>query len=238
MIPPLHDPHRTKCLLQQAILTTLQKIAQSINTHDRVPPPLSWPSTRQIAEAHNMSIYKARLLLLDMVDKGLVTVSDRVISNSLRWFPRIEGGDLMDANVGKESGKIKEVAAHHNRMSHKSDNERTQPHDRRRSRTGDGSTGAVIVLCDTARSNVPPPHDTIFMQEIVHQCEPARTAVTLNLLDRSEYNTGTVSMGNEAPYRLYREADWTFRRNGNGEHSVCRTSSGTRKTQRRMNRRG
>jgi hypothetical protein len=229
MIPPLHDSHRTKCLLKQAILTTLQNIALSINTHDQVPPPSSWPSTRQIAEAHNMSIYKARLLLLDMVNKGLVTVSDRAISNSLRWFPRIEGGDLMDTNVGKESGKIKEVAAHHNRMSHKSDNERTQPNDRRRSRAGDGSTGAVIVLCDTARGNVPPPRDTM----IVHQGEPARTAVTLNLLD----HTSTVSMGNEAPYRLYREADWTFRRNGNGEHSVCRTSSGTRKTQRRMNRR-
>lgn len=234
MIPP----HRTKCLLQQAILTTLQNIALSINTYDRVPMPSSWPSTRQIAEAHNMSIYKARVLLLDMVDKGLVTVSDRAISNSLRWFPRIERGDAMDDNVGKESGKINEVAAHHNRMSHKSDNERAQPHDRRRSRAGDGSTGAVIVLRDPARGNVPPPRNTTSMQEIVHHGVPTRTAVPLNRLDRSEYNTGNVRMGDDAPYRLYRETDWTFRRDGNGGHSVCRTSSGTRKTQRRMNRRG
>lgn len=76
-----------KIELQQAILITLKNCAPPNNTLEcPLPPPSTWPSTRYIADAHDISVYKARLILLDMVEKGLIIVSERAINNSLRWF--------------------------------------------------------------------------------------------------------------------------------------------------------
>lgn len=81
--------HQTKQTLQQAILITLQNITLQRNKqyNNQQTPQSEWPTTRNIAEIHDISIYKARMELLDMVEKGLLTVSERSISNSLRWFP-------------------------------------------------------------------------------------------------------------------------------------------------------
>jgi hypothetical protein len=70
---------------------TLLNIAPPLDGN--IPPsPDTWPTTRQISDAHNISIYKARLLLLDLTKQGLVLVSDRSINNSLRWYPHDDHG--------------------------------------------------------------------------------------------------------------------------------------------------
>lgn len=46
-----------------------------------------WLTTREIADLCDFSIYKARYLLLDLVDKGYVAMSGGGISNSLKWRP-------------------------------------------------------------------------------------------------------------------------------------------------------
>ncbi|VTR51663.1 Uncharacterised protein [Serratia fonticola] len=56
-------------------------------TNHTLPPEKSWPSTRQLAMAIDIGIYRARYLLLDMVNKNYIVVSDSAINNSLRWFP-------------------------------------------------------------------------------------------------------------------------------------------------------
>ncbi|EIT7186888.1 MAG: FaeA/PapI family transcriptional regulator [Serratia marcescens] len=46
----------------------------------------SWPSTRDIAENCNFSIYKTRYFLLKMAAKGWVQVTPRPVKNALRWY--------------------------------------------------------------------------------------------------------------------------------------------------------
>lgn len=46
-------------------------------------------TTRELADLCDLSIYKARHLLLDLVDKGYVIVVEREKSNSLGWCPTI-----------------------------------------------------------------------------------------------------------------------------------------------------
>ncbi|MNG64533.1 hypothetical protein D3C81_347500 [compost metagenome] len=48
--------------------------------------PTTWVSTRDIAECCNLSIYKARYLLLKMAKKGWVQVTPHPINNALRWY--------------------------------------------------------------------------------------------------------------------------------------------------------
>ncbi|MBH3259839.1 hypothetical protein I5P78_25925 [Serratia marcescens] len=72
--------------LERAILVALVKIAPPLQ-NSTLPPSESWPSTRKISDANDISIYKARLLLLDLARRGLVIVSERGIGNSLRWYP-------------------------------------------------------------------------------------------------------------------------------------------------------
>lgn len=48
-----------------------------------------WPSTRQIADANDISIYKARRVLLELVKLNLVIASYNSSKTSLRWYPRI-----------------------------------------------------------------------------------------------------------------------------------------------------
>ncbi|MEG7436082.1 hypothetical protein V6E04_18645, partial [Serratia marcescens] len=44
-------------------------------------------STRQLANAVNVGVYRARRLLLDLVSRKKVIVTDGSINNSLRWYP-------------------------------------------------------------------------------------------------------------------------------------------------------
>ncbi|HEJ9095986.1 hypothetical protein [Serratia odorifera] len=46
-----------------------------------------WLSTRQLAEYIDVGVYRARNLLLDMVEKGEVIVTCGSVKNSLRWYP-------------------------------------------------------------------------------------------------------------------------------------------------------
>lgn len=68
------------------ILITLINLSPSPNENSP-PPENTWAATRQISNAHNVSIYKARLLLLELVNQGLVIVTDGPVNNSLRWYP-------------------------------------------------------------------------------------------------------------------------------------------------------
>ncbi|CAI1914086.1 TPA: hypothetical protein ACSTJZ_001755 [Serratia fonticola] len=77
---------RESLRLQHALLIALQQLAPSV-TNNRLPPQTSWPSTRQLAMALDIGIYRARYLLLDMVRKNHVVVSNSAVNNSLRWFP-------------------------------------------------------------------------------------------------------------------------------------------------------
>lgn len=72
--------------LHNEILMTLLKMVSHLE-ENTIPPPSKWPTTRQIADAHDISIYKARLLLLELVKQGRVVVSNLPVSNSLRWYP-------------------------------------------------------------------------------------------------------------------------------------------------------
>lgn len=78
---------------QQALLGTLKKISPKVY-ENKLPPQETWPSTRQLVKAHDISIYRARYLLLDMVKKNMIMVSDRNLSHTLRWFPA--GKDHID----------------------------------------------------------------------------------------------------------------------------------------------
>ncbi|MGQ8775436.1 FaeA/PapI family transcriptional regulator [Serratia sp. NA_112.1] len=48
--------------------------------------PETWPSTRDIAENCDFSIYKTRYLLMKMVAKGWIQVTPRPVKNTLRWY--------------------------------------------------------------------------------------------------------------------------------------------------------
>lgn len=81
---PVESP--TRSILYQDVLQTLKRLAPLTN-NNITPNPDTWPTTRQIANAHDISIYKARLILLELVRQGHVLVSDGAINNSLRWYP-------------------------------------------------------------------------------------------------------------------------------------------------------
>ncbi|MBC3252361.1 hypothetical protein H8I91_19015 [Serratia fonticola] len=69
--------------LYRNVLKTLRNLTPR-QSEDQV---IMWATTRQIADANNISIYKARQLLLGLVKLGLVIVSDAPGKNSLRWYP-------------------------------------------------------------------------------------------------------------------------------------------------------
>lgn len=72
--------------LQKALLKTLHEMSpQKIG--DTLPPCPEWTSTRQLADAHGISIYKTRLLLLDLVKNDLATVCTQKANSTLRWYP-------------------------------------------------------------------------------------------------------------------------------------------------------
>lgn len=81
-------PARTsRYLLYQEVLMTLLALTHSRVNGRVVPPQETWATTRQISDALDISIYQARLILLDLVKYELVLVSDRSVSKSLRWYP-------------------------------------------------------------------------------------------------------------------------------------------------------
>ncbi|WP_176504354.1 hypothetical protein [Enterobacter sp. CC120223-11] len=107
----MKNTSKAKNALHLEILITLKRISPPISAPGQTTPlPSTWPSTRQISEAHDISIYKARTELLSMVENGLVIVSPCAINNSLRWLPRMgvevgmEGGD----NSGKSKSDAEE----------------------------------------------------------------------------------------------------------------------------------
>nr|ALG88718.1 Hypothetical protein [Pectobacterium carotovorum] len=80
--------HTSQYPLYCDILITLRTLIPRQSKGQIIPPQDVWVTTRQISDAHDISIYKARLLLLDLVKLGLVIVSDGPVNNSLRWYPR------------------------------------------------------------------------------------------------------------------------------------------------------
>lgn len=71
---------------QQRLLTALTNISPMPH-ENKLPPQETWPSTRQLAKAVNIGIYRTRYLLLDLVKRKQILVTDRAINSSLRWFP-------------------------------------------------------------------------------------------------------------------------------------------------------
>jgi len=83
----LHAPSRVKGKkLHREILITLVHLSPPPQG-DIPPQKCTWVTTRQIANAHDISIYKARSLLLQLADRNLVMVTDHPVNNSLRWYP-------------------------------------------------------------------------------------------------------------------------------------------------------
>ncbi|WP_167507656.1 hypothetical protein [Rahnella variigena] len=70
-------------------------LTHSLRNGKDVPPQDAWATTRQISDALDISIYKARLILLDLVKLDLVLVSDRQLRNSLRWYPHASAHNLL-----------------------------------------------------------------------------------------------------------------------------------------------
>lgn len=73
--------------LQQNLLITLLTQSPQPSVTRELPPHHLWMSTRQLANAVDIDVYRARRLLLDMVTHQKVLVTDRAIKNSLRWYP-------------------------------------------------------------------------------------------------------------------------------------------------------
>ncbi|MEB7512840.1 hypothetical protein NGC47_20910 [Serratia marcescens] len=73
--------------LQQALLAALLDMSPQHYQATELPPQHNWMSTRQLANAVNVGVYRARHLLLNMLDRKEVIVTDGPIGKSLRWYP-------------------------------------------------------------------------------------------------------------------------------------------------------
>lgn len=51
-----------------------------------VPPQNNWPSTRELADDMDISIYKARYLLMKLETCGKVISTKKSIMKSIRWY--------------------------------------------------------------------------------------------------------------------------------------------------------
>jgi hypothetical protein len=87
MMKSLSPKKQEQRRLQQHLLTTLQQLSPPPPDCELLPPQAEWPSTRQLADTNDISIYKARNLLLDMAKNGKVMVTGRPVNNTLRWYP-------------------------------------------------------------------------------------------------------------------------------------------------------
>lgn len=73
--------------LYRDVLMTLLTLTPGSPESYSTQPYDTWVTTRQIADAHDLTIYQARMLLLKLAEHGLVHVSDGPIKKSLRWYP-------------------------------------------------------------------------------------------------------------------------------------------------------
>lgn len=87
MMKSLSPKKKEQLSLQQHLLKTLQQLSPPTLDCEHLPPQAEWPSTRQLADTHDISIYKARNLLLEMARSGKVMVTGRPVNNTLRWYP-------------------------------------------------------------------------------------------------------------------------------------------------------
>ncbi|HGM6668039.1 TPA: FaeA/PapI family transcriptional regulator [Serratia marcescens] len=69
------------------VLNQLLKSDDSDLCEKKILPIEDWPTTRKVADAAGVSIYKARATLLAMHAKGLVLVSREVKKKNLLWYP-------------------------------------------------------------------------------------------------------------------------------------------------------
>lgn len=74
----------------------LYKTLLSLCSAVESPPPQyeNWPKTRDIAEGSDVSIYSARMYLLELEKDRKVLCSHKSINNSLRWYPCIQREDV------------------------------------------------------------------------------------------------------------------------------------------------
>lgn len=86
MIKNLSHKQQEQRRLQHQLLLTLQRLSPPDASH-ATPQEKDWCTTRQLADAHNISIYRARILLLDMAKRGETVVSPQRVNNTLRWYP-------------------------------------------------------------------------------------------------------------------------------------------------------
>lgn len=80
--------------LYQAVLKTLLSLTRNPADGSVIPAPCTWVTTRQISNALDISIYQARLILLELVKHELVLVSNGRVNNSLRWYPHARAQSL------------------------------------------------------------------------------------------------------------------------------------------------
>ncbi|AVX36816.1 FaeA/PapI family transcriptional regulator [Yersinia massiliensis] len=83
---------------KEMMLSQLQSLCSASNdayTLTQLPPPESWPKTRELADRCNESIYATRTMLLTLEREGKVYCTFSSINNSLRWFigPDIQSDD-------------------------------------------------------------------------------------------------------------------------------------------------
>ncbi|MBH1930451.1 FaeA/PapI family transcriptional regulator [Serratia rubidaea] len=71
--------------LQQKLLHVLRQC--SLHSSAQSPEHADWPSTRQLADALGISIYKARHMLLEMANHNLVLVARQGKHHALHWYP-------------------------------------------------------------------------------------------------------------------------------------------------------
>lgn len=89
-----------ECLIEA--VSQLCAAQQGRNAH----APETWPSTRDIAENCDFSIYKTRYLLMKMAAKGWIQVTPHPVRNTLRWYI------FPDRDVQGFYGKEEDLADH------------------------------------------------------------------------------------------------------------------------------
>ncbi|ALL40420.2 hypothetical protein AR325_25675 (plasmid) [Serratia marcescens] len=83
---PLQKRQKQRHLQQQQLLSLLRECASA--SMERIPPDTEWLTTRQLADALGLSIYKTRHLLLDLVSQGHVVAINHGhgARNGWRWY--------------------------------------------------------------------------------------------------------------------------------------------------------
>lgn len=69
-----------------SIITISKQNRKSYSSLDPNLEKENWPSTREISEYCQFSIYKTRHILIKLLDASIVISSVHKINNSLRWY--------------------------------------------------------------------------------------------------------------------------------------------------------